>query len=392
MFRILLPLSPLLVLSLLLALPQQPTLPAALSASLSWLPVVLGLSTLLLSKYFHNTRLGQGAVLLLLLQYLLIHPFLTFEPRDFLAPALIMLISLHAVSKERMMFSPYGNLRLLLLLCVVLTAYLLHGGLTPPSWAGFLEPVLSSLRQSVTGFSHYAVPAMFTLLGLGLLIALLLLDFTALILLLGSFCLWYKPEFLWFSAVQLSLLITLLVNAYAMAFVDQLTGIPGRRAFDACVNNQGRHYCIAMMDVDHFKKFNDTYGHDVGDQVLKLVAKKIAGVRGGGQAFRYGGEEFSVVFSGEYTTQVMEALEEVREAIAEYPMRIRSADRPKKSSDGRQGRGKKTTSNEVVHVTISIGVAERTKEIRLPAQVLKAADQALYKAKKAGRNKVISVC
>ena len=57
----------------------------------------------------------------------------------------------------------------------------------------------------------------------------------------------------------------------------------------------GRHYTLAMIDVDHFKKFNDTYGHDVGDLVLKMVAHQISQVNGGGKAYRYGGEEFTTV-------------------------------------------------------------------------------------------------
>jgi diguanylate cyclase (GGDEF)-like protein len=58
----------------------------------------------------------------------------------------------------------------------------------------------------------------------------------------------------------------------------------------------GHRFTIAMLDIDHFKRFNDTYGHEVGDQVLKMVAAKLGQVRKGGRAFRYGGEEFALVF------------------------------------------------------------------------------------------------
>jgi len=74
----------------------------------------------------------------------------------------------------------------------------------------------------------------------------------------------------------------------------------------------GRRYVIAMLDVDHFKSFNDTYGHDVGDQVLKMVAAKINGVKGGGKPFRYGGEEFTVIFPRRRLAEAIPHLEEVR--------------------------------------------------------------------------------
>ena len=76
-------------------------------------------------------------------------------------------------------------------------------------------------------------------------------------------------------------------ETFNMAFKDDLTGLPGRRALNEQLAKLGRNYTIAMMDVDHFKKFNDTYGHDIGNQVLKMVAAKIRKVTGGGKVFRY---------------------------------------------------------------------------------------------------------
>ncbi|MDP0971523.1 diguanylate cyclase, partial [Klebsiella pneumoniae] len=82
------------------------------------------------------------------------------------------------------------------------------------------------------------------------------------------------------------------------AFRDELTGLPGRRALNERTQRLGRNYVLAITDVDHIKRFNDTHGHDVGDQVLRLVASKLSKVNGGGRAYRYGGEEFAVVFAG----------------------------------------------------------------------------------------------
>ena len=88
----------------------------------------------------------------------------------------------------------------------------------------------------------------------------------------------------------LILLFAVLEHSYEVAYRDELTGLPGRRALNELLPQLGGRYAIAMGDVDHFKNFNDTYGHDAGDQVLRMVAGKLSRVAGGGRAFRYGGE------------------------------------------------------------------------------------------------------
>ena len=143
-----------------------------------------------------------------------------------------------------------------------------------------------------------------------------------------------------------------------------------------------------MLDVDHFKQFNDTYGHDVGDQVLRMVASQIRRIGGGGRAYRYGGEEFTVVFSGKDKEQARPHLEAVREAIADYPLVLRGKDRPDSAKTGRNRRGQ-GRRQQTVNITISIGMAERTRDLRDPELVIKAADEALYRAKNAGRNRLV---
>jgi PleD family two-component response regulator len=180
--------------------------------------------------------------------------------------------------------------------------------------------------------------------------------------------------------------LSILQDSYDMAFRDELTGIPARRALNETLNGVGKSYVVAMADVDHFKKFNDTYGHDVGDQVLKLVAKRLAGVGGGGKAFRYGGEEFTILFHGLKAQDALPYLEEVRQEIADYPMAIRGDSRPSGKREGkRQRRG--TAQSGHASVTVSIGVAESREGVS-HEEVIKAADKALYKAKHAGRNQV----
>ncbi len=189
------------------------------------------------------------------------------------------------------------------------------------------------------------------------------------------------------AAAAALLLVAVLRDSHRMAFRDELTGLPGRRALDERLRATGRTYAVAMVDVDHFKKFNDTHGHDVGDQVLKLVASRLAGVGGGGIAFRYGGEEFTILFAGKDADQALPHLEQLRADIAGYRMALRAPDRPRRSRSGKRRRGA-AGGTKNLSVTVSIGVAARTPRHDQPEAVIKAADRALYRAKRAGRNRV----
>lgn len=194
------------------------------------------------------------------------------------------------------------------------------------------------------------------------------------------------PATVYFSVAGLILIIGGFESAHSMAFRDELTTLPARRALTEAMVKLGNSYSVAMLDIDFFKKFNDRYGHDVGDQVLAMVAAKLKAVGGGGRAFRYGGEEFTILFPGKSVEEVLPHLEEVRKVVAASGFSLRSASRPRKKTK----RGKKAWgSKKKVSVTISIGVAERRRKDK-PFAVLKAADKALYKAKNAGRNQVAS--
>ena len=183
------------------------------------------------------------------------------------------------------------------------------------------------------------------------------------------------------------LVIAVLQESHRMAFNDELTGLPGRRALQERLAALGPRYVLAMADVDHFKKFNDTHGHDIGDQVLKLVAARLDEVQGGGRAYRYGGEEFTVLFADRSLEEALPYLERIRAAIEGYPMAVRSDDRPRDPEEGEKRRAD-SEPNKTLSVTISIGAAEPDTKRKTPAQVLKAADKALYRAKDAGRNRV----
>jgi diguanylate cyclase (GGDEF)-like protein len=190
---------------------------------------------------------------------------------------------------------------------------------------------------------------------------------------------------IFFATGGLVLVISLIESSHSMAFRDELTGLPARRALNEALLRLGSRYTVAMVDVDFFKKFNDCYGHDVGDQVLKMVAARLNEVSGGGKAFRYGGEEFAVIFPGKSSDQALPHLESLRKAVERSSFRVRGRKRPpKKPVAPLAGSG----SRDRAAVTVSIGVAERSDLYPDPEQVVQAADKALYRAKQGGRNRV----
>ena len=190
---------------------------------------------------------------------------------------------------------------------------------------------------------------------------------------------------IYFATAGLVLVISMVETSHSMAFRDELTGIPGRRALEEALLKLTGNYSVAMLDIDYFKKFNDRYGHDVGDQVLRLVASKFSRITGGGKTYRYGGEEFTIVFPGKTVSEATAHLERLRKDVAKTRFVVRGGDRRrKKTGNPKKARG----SRKRVKITISIGVAERNERYGSSEQVVQAADKALYRAKKKGRNRV----
>ena len=185
------------------------------------------------------------------------------------------------------------------------------------------------------------------------------------------------------SSALLLCLYAVIQESWRMAYLDELTDLPGRRALKEKFQELKGTYCVAMLDVDHFKKFNDTYGHDVGDSVLRMIASKISKVSGGGFAYRYGGEEFSVIFPSKDKFLAKIHLEILREEIASQEFVVNRENR--RTTQKAKPKRKKT-----VQITISIGIADsienKNQAINTPWDVLKLADKALYRAKKKGRN------
>jgi len=190
------------------------------------------------------------------------------------------------------------------------------------------------------------------------------------------------------SAAGVVLLAAVLQESHRLAFRDELTNLPSRRALEERLSGLGPTYTIAMVDVDHFKQFNDTHGHHIGDQVLKLVAARLAEIGGGGVSYRYGGEEFCVLFAERTLDQSLPYLERLRGEIEHYEMAVRGGDRPQDGKTGTRLRDNRFP-DKTLSVTVSIGAAERDDTLIRPALVIRAADEALYRAKRAGRNRVM---
>ena len=163
------------------------------------------------------------------------------------------------------------------------------------------------------------------------------------------------------------------IESYAtLARTDALTRLPNRRAFDgemACQlaesKRTGRPFCLAMIDVDHFKTFNDKYGHQAGDEVLRGVAEILRQNMGEGEmAARFGGEEFTVVLPATRAAEAERRVERIRQAIGDASCHF---------------------AGEELRITVSLGLAELLAG-ETTAELIQRADAALYDAKAAGRN------
>jgi diguanylate cyclase (GGDEF)-like protein len=198
---------------------------------------------------------------------------------------------------------------------------------------------------------------------------------------------------LYFAVSGLILASSIVESSYSLAYRDELTSLHSRRAFNDAISGMKHPYAVAAIDIDHFKSINDTYGHDTGDQVLRLVASRLASVTGGGNAYRVGGEEFTILFPGRNSEEVFQHLELLRMNIESCSFRLRRGeDRRKSPREGERraaGRGKTTqrANSGALSVTVSIGIAESRPRAAIE-RVIELADKALYNAKQSGRNRI----
>ncbi len=375
-------------------------IPARYLPVLELFPFGLALSGLFLGLRFNRSQMIYGT-LLLCAAY--VYPYLIAPhldpPRHHLALNLIALllplnVALLGLYRERGVVTPVGMARALLILLQIGLAAWLIGGRAPALAAWVTRPLLPALEIRPALFGQPALLAMLLCVVVTVTSYVLRPNpfrgalFGAMLLTLYAIALPPQPTgpvaALFTFALALPLL-TLVRESYRMAFIDELTGLPGRRALNETLHQLGNRYTIAMLDVDHFKKFNDSYGHDAGDDVLRLLGSRLKGVGGGGKPFRYGGEEFSVVFPGGQAGEAQPHLEALRAEVADKRFTLRNRERRSQERSRRKGAG---NTGRQVSVTISIGYAERNDKLKTPSAVIKAADKALYRAKRKGRNRV----
>jgi len=190
----------------------------------------------------------------------------------------------------------------------------------------------------------------------------------------------------YFTVACMILFLSTIEYGHFLAYRDELTGLLSRRALEERLSSLGGRYAIAMVDIDHFKRFNDRHGHDAGDQLLRMVASLIASTGGGAVAYRYGGEEFALVFPGRRADEVDGCCDALRKAIGRKRFTLRHWMRPRRKPKRIKGRPR---GRKNVQVSVSIGLAERSERASSPHEVLKRADRALYRAKRAGRNRLV---
>lgn len=364
------------------------------------LSIVVALFSVILSMWYQQSNAFFGLVLMLICQILLNDA--RMEPvvlqRMVNAVSLILPLTLLGLSfsQERGIVSSYGLNKAALVFMEGIWLWLV-----PRIGAeGAGQPLNDTTPFFAPGIAAFVICLCVMLAGWYLkrrsedlaLVALLLSLYVQL-----HFAARELTFYLFSTATFLIYLVMLLEVSYAMAFRDTLTGVSSRRAMDQELLKLGNQYILAMVDIDHFKKINDTYGHDAGDDVLRMIATQIERHSGKGKVFRYGGEEFAILYTGVNTDDAMASLEKLRQSIERRPFYLRGPGRPKEKvlpdekrkplqQQMRQERSPETIQR--VDVTVSIGCAVKAELHHYPAEVLKQADVALYHAKQNGRNRV----
>jgi len=358
-------------------------------------PFTVAAAALLLGWRFNRSRLVFSIALLGLTEYLLLKGVDT--PRDrvfFLALTFLLPINLALVAllPERGSLTTAGLLRWVLLGVQALAVVFIAQAF-PDKALKFLTTHIVPARW--TAWTPVQQPALIAFSGIIVLLILAWLRepqspvrgyFYAFLPVFAALS-WPAAgpgQEIWLATAGLILVIAVIEASYLMAYRDGLTELPGRRALNEALPRLSGQFSVAMVDVDHFKRFNDTYGHDAGDHVLRLVAARLAQAPGGGTAYRYGGEEFALVFPGKSQDECLPHLEELREMVETHRFTMRRRFRPRVKPKNDKGR----KSRQAIMITVSIGVAERNHRHASPDQVVQAADKALYRAKEAGRNRV----
>jgi diguanylate cyclase (GGDEF)-like protein len=194
---------------------------------------------------------------------------------------------------------------------------------------------------------------------------------------------WQPTNF--FMAGGLILFVTLFQSFYQQTYRDELTGIPGRLAYEEAIGQLGKRFSVAVISIDQLTQYANIHGKSVSQQILKLVAPRVHAACSGGQIFRTTGEELTVLFPGKSTTEAMSTLETVRKTTEAINLILRGPDRVWQKERVTQKTGSR---DRTLPITLSIGVAEKVSDSAMLTLVIKSAYRALYEAKGAGGNVV----
>jgi diguanylate cyclase (GGDEF)-like protein len=193
---------------------------------------------------------------------------------------------------------------------------------------------------------------------------------------------WQPTNF--FMAAGLILFATLLQSFYQQTYRDEVTGIPGRLAYDEAIGQLGKRFSVAVIGIDQLTQYANIHGKSVSVQILKLAAPRIQAACSGGQIFRTTGEEFTVLFPGKSATDTMGSLDTVRKSVEAIGLFLRGGDRVWEQ----RGTQKAGARDRALPITLSIGVAEKLNDSATLTLVIKSAYRALYEAKGMGGNVV----
>jgi diguanylate cyclase (GGDEF)-like protein len=191
---------------------------------------------------------------------------------------------------------------------------------------------------------------------------------------------WSPTNFL--ATAALILIVAVYADEYRLSHYDDVTGVQGRDAFYQALRDAGGPYALAVIDIDEMKPLNERYGDAIRDKTLRLVARKVSRLRGG-KAFRYDRDKFAVLFYGKSAADVLPRLEALRAAIQGMSVPVGGAFHVLIKR-----RTRDPAPDQPLAVTVSIGVAEPSPNFSKSDQVFTRAEQALVRAKQAGRNEV----
>ncbi|HTL61313.1 MAG TPA: GGDEF domain-containing protein [Nitrospira sp.] len=199
----------------------------------------------------------------------------------------------------------------------------------------------------------------------------------------GTQLAWSPTNF--FSTAGLIVFLSLIQAIYQETYRDELTGIPGRMAYEEATAQLGKHYALGVLAIDQLKAYSGAHGKSVAEQILKLVAPKVQAACQAGRAFRVSGEELTLLFPHQSALEALVELENIRKRIESTSLALHDGRRIWEGARGTPGTGRK---DEYLPITASIGVADTLAEKATRSMVIKAAYRALYEAKAGGGNVV----